>query len=96
MNIGVTLKKLRKKRGLSQQDVSEKANLSRTYISQIESGACNPTVETLESIGEVLCIPFPIISFLSLDINSIPENKRDDYRLIEPSITAMIDDFFFK
>lgn len=96
MNIGVTLKKLRKRKGLSQQEVADKSNISRTYISQIESGEFNPTVETLESIGKVLCIPFPIISFLSLDINSIPESRREDYLKIEPTITAMIEEFFFK
>ncbi|HFL2474528.1 TPA: helix-turn-helix domain-containing protein, partial [Clostridioides difficile] len=32
------LKELRKKRRLTQKDLSEKANLSRTYISELERG----------------------------------------------------------
>jgi len=55
---------------------------------------CNPTVDTLESIGKVLCIPFTIISFLSLDINSIPENRRGNYLKTEPAIIVKIEDFF--
>jgi transcriptional regulator with XRE-family HTH domain len=93
MTIGKTLRMLRKKRGLSQQDVAEKSNISRTYISQIERGDRNPSIDILESIGTGLCIPFPIISFLSLDINSIPENKREDFLKIEPIILSMIEDY---
>jgi transcriptional regulator with XRE-family HTH domain len=96
MNIGETLKKLRKRRGLSQQEVSEKSNISRTYISLIEKGECNPSIELLESIGKVLCIPFPIISFMSFDINSIPENRRETYRNLEPAINNMIEEYFQK
>ncbi len=95
MNIGETLRRLRKRKGLSQQELAEQANISRTYISQIESGESNPTIDTIESLGKVLDIPFPIISFLSLDINTIPENKREDYRKIEPAIMSMVEDFFF-
>lgn len=95
MNIGDTLRMLRKKRGLSQQDVAEKSNISRTYISQIERGDRNPSIDILESIGTGLSIPFPIISFLSLDINSIPESRREDYLKIEPTIMRMLDEFLF-
>jgi transcriptional regulator with XRE-family HTH domain len=94
MNIGITLRNIRKRKGLSQQDLALKANISRTYISQIEKGECNPTIDILDSICKVLEIPFPILSFLSLDIKSIPENKREDYLKIEPAIIAMIEKFF--
>lgn len=96
MNIGETLKMLRKKRKISQQILAEQSCISRTYISQIESGERNPTIDTLESIGKVLCIPFPIISYMSLDINSIPEDRRDDYLKIHPTIIKMIEEFFLK
>jgi len=96
MNIGETLRRLRKTKGLSQQTVAEGAKISRTHLSLIESGDCNPTIDTLDSIGKVLNIPFPILSFLSLDIKSIPEHKRKDFLEMEPTIMAMIEDFFLK
>lgn len=96
MNIGETLQRLRKRKGLSQLTVSQNANISRTHLSQIENGESNPTLETLDSIGKALNIPFPILSFLSLDINSIPESKREGYLEIEPAIKAMIEEYFFK
>jgi transcriptional regulator with XRE-family HTH domain len=86
---------LRRKKGFSQQELADKANISRTYLSQIESGGCNPTIELLENIGKELCVPFPIISFLSLDIKSIPESRREDYLKIEPTIMRMIEEFLF-
>lgn len=93
MNLGKTVRMLRRKKGLSQQELADKASISRTYLSQIESGACNPTIDLLENIGKELCIPFPIISFLSLDVKSIPESRREDFLTIEPTIMRMIDDF---
>lgn len=96
MNIGETLQRLRKRKGLSQLTVSQNANISRTHLSQIENGESNPTLETLDNIGKALNIPFPILSFLSLDINSIPESKREGYLEIEPAIKAMIEEYFFK
>jgi transcriptional regulator with XRE-family HTH domain len=93
MTIGETLKKLRKKRKLSQKEVADKSNISRTYISEIESGRTNPTYDILERIGNVLNIPFPIISYLSLDINSLPENHQKAFRDVESAVMAMIDDY---
>ena len=95
MNLGKTVRMLRRKKGLSQQELADKASISRTYLSQIESGACNPTIDLLENIGKELCIPFPIISFLSMDIESIPESRREDYLKIEPTIMRMIEGFLF-
>ena len=45
------LKKMRKKSGLTQKQLAEKADLPRTTITKIESGIYNPTVNTLVSIA---------------------------------------------
>jgi XRE family transcriptional regulator, regulator of sulfur utilization len=93
MEIGAILKNLRKRKGLSQQNVADKANISRAYISQIENGETNPSIDTLESIGKVLCIPLPLISFLTLDFNSIPERKREDFLKIRPTILDLVEEY---
>ncbi|MFB1487752.1 MULTISPECIES: helix-turn-helix transcriptional regulator [unclassified Thiocapsa] len=48
------LRKLRVSAGLSQDDLAERTGLSQTWISRLESGGANPTIETLSSIAEAL------------------------------------------
>lgn len=47
---------LRKKLNLTQQDVSEKAGVTRQMIAAIENGTANPSVETAKLIAEIFDI----------------------------------------
>ncbi len=49
-DIGARLARVRKSYGLSQRRLSKKAGVANATISQIESGALNPTVGTLKKI----------------------------------------------
>jgi transcriptional regulator with XRE-family HTH domain len=42
--------------GLSQEDLAERTGLSQTWISRMEIGQANPTMETLETVAEALSI----------------------------------------
>ena len=94
MNIGITIRELRKRKNLSQEELSGLTNISQTYISQIESGKKTPTLDVLQTIGEKIGVPFQIISFLSLNEDAIPEGKREHYKAIEPAVKAMIKEYF--
>jgi transcriptional regulator with XRE-family HTH domain len=48
--IGVRIKELRKRLGLSQERLALKAGLDRTYFAGVESGVRNITVKSLEKI----------------------------------------------
>jgi DNA-binding XRE family transcriptional regulator len=50
----ISLKATRKKLGLTQEEVAQKANLPRTTVTKIESGKYNPTLSTLMSIASAL------------------------------------------
>lgn len=52
--LGLNLKKLRKRKGWSQEDLALEADLHRTYISGIERGARNPTVVVIDQIAKTL------------------------------------------
>lgn len=52
-----TLKKLRVQKGLSQEELGLRADLHRTYISQLERGLKSPSLRTLHKISVVLDIP---------------------------------------
>jgi len=54
MKLGSKLKRLRLARGYTQEELADRCDLSRSFISQLESDKVSPSVETLERILRVL------------------------------------------
>ena len=54
MQIGKKIKRLRLKKGLTQEELGERTDLSKGYISQLERDLTSPSIETLFSRLEVL------------------------------------------
>ncbi len=54
MNIGGSIRKIRLKSGLTQQEVADRCELSKAMISKVENGAVVPAVATLQRIARVL------------------------------------------
>ena len=52
--VGRNLKRIRKERGWSQEQLAFESGLHRTYISGIERGARNPTILVLARIADTL------------------------------------------
>lgn len=52
--LGENVKALRLSHGLSQEELAFRADLDRTYISQIERGVSNPSVLVLLKISVIL------------------------------------------
>lgn len=58
MLIGRKIKNLRLKKGLTQEELGERTDLSKGYISQLERDLSSPSIETFFNILEVLgCRP---------------------------------------
>lgn len=54
MNLGNKIKEKRKLLNLTQQELANRCELTKGYISQLESDSVSPSLETLEIILEVL------------------------------------------
>ena len=54
MQIGNKLRNLRRIKNLTQEELAERTDLSKGYISQIESRHASPSMETFLNILEVL------------------------------------------
>lgn len=54
--VGKKLTQIRKRKGLSQEELAFECDLHRTYISGIERGVRNPTVLILDKIAKALKI----------------------------------------
>ena len=63
MKLGTKIKELRKKKGLTQRDLSEKSGLSLRTIQRIENDENKPSVYSLRKIGEVLNHKFNLKQF---------------------------------
>jgi transcriptional regulator with XRE-family HTH domain len=57
MEIGKKIREIRRRVGISQEDLSEKAEINRTYLSQIENGKSSPTEKKIKKIAEALGVP---------------------------------------
>ena len=55
--IAVNVKRVRKERGLSQEELADRAGVHRTYVSQIERGVKNATFVSLDKIAQALGTP---------------------------------------
>lgn len=54
MSIGEKIKNLRKLNKLTQNELAKKANISRSYLADIEKDRYNASLETLKSIAQAL------------------------------------------
>ena len=53
-NIGINIKSERLRRGISQEELAEKCDISRNSVSLIETGKINPTILRVVDIARVL------------------------------------------
>jgi len=55
--LGTVLRRERTGLGLSQEELAERAELHRTYISQLERGLKSPSLARLADLADALCVP---------------------------------------
>jgi len=55
--LATNLRKLRQASGLSQEAFADEAGLHRTYVSDIERGARNPTITVVARLARTLNVP---------------------------------------
>lgn len=54
LNIGLSIRKMRKARGLSLRVMATRAGVTASFISQVENGRASPSVETLFALAAAL------------------------------------------
>jgi transcriptional regulator with XRE-family HTH domain len=52
--VGLNLRRLRRAKGLSQEELYAASGVSQQFISEIENGSRNPTIETLAILAQAL------------------------------------------
>nr|WP_294785177.1 helix-turn-helix transcriptional regulator [uncultured Flavobacterium sp.] len=63
-NLGVHIRQLREKKGMSQQDLADDCEIRKTQIGRIERAEINTTIKTLVKIANALDIePKELLDF---------------------------------
>lgn len=59
--IGQKIIKLRKQKNLTQEDLAGEAEVDRSYLSEIENGHKNVSVQTLKKIADALGVKMSVL-----------------------------------
>jgi transcriptional regulator with XRE-family HTH domain len=76
---GQIIKRLRKEKGWSQEELAHFSGLDRTYISLLERGLRNPTLTTLFALAN--CLDYPVNQFIKkieIEHESIQRGDSDE------------------
>ena len=98
--LGARIKELRKAKGLSQEELSEKVGIDSKHLSRIEVGKSYPSLDTLERIANALNIEIKdLFEFMHLSRNRdltdnisklLKEADEDKLRLSLKIIRAVV------
>lgn len=89
MTVGEKIKLYRKNAKLTQVQLAEQANMSRSYLADVERGRYNPSVDTLKALANALNIP--VSDLIDEDNKYSPELNKKDERDIQKELQKMID-----
>lgn len=81
MDIGERIKELRIERGLTQEELADRAELTKGFISQIERNLTSPSIATLEDV--VLALGMDFSSFFSEEDRPQVVFTEEDYYIKE-------------
>ena len=81
MDIGEGIKSLRNERGLTQEELADRAELSKGFISQVERNLTSPSISTLEDI--LTCLGTDLKEFFSENEDRQVVFGKEDYFLKE-------------
>ncbi len=93
MTLGEKIKKRRMELSLTLRDLAEKTQLTPAFLSQLENGKTNASLNSLQRISDALCIP--MMHFLTNSSRQSPlvraENRSlldlDDHRVVYQLLT---------
>ncbi len=73
---GKAIRRRRRELDFSQEELAERAELHRTYVSDIERGERNPSLENIEKLAKALNISISgLFTDYGVEVEDKPENK---------------------
>jgi transcriptional regulator with XRE-family HTH domain len=91
------IKEIRVSKGLSQEELAERANTSVTYIGMIESGLRNASFKMIERIAEALDVEAPQLFAIKDNPSKSPASKVKEgikilfYEFVRDALEEIVD-----
>jgi transcriptional regulator with XRE-family HTH domain len=84
------LRLMRVYHNLTQTQLAESLGVSKSHLSEIESGKKNPTIEMLEKYSDVFNMPVSSIMFFSENLDQrVPSNKIK--KMVSSKVLKLLD-----
>ena len=71
MDIGRAIRFCRQQKGLTQPQLAERAALSTSYLSVLETGKRDPSLSSLQCIARGLGVPLSVLLFVAADPSDV-------------------------
>lgn len=94
MNIGKSIIVLRKERNLKQGQLAVSIGITQAYLSGIENGKKQPSLEVLENISNFFGTPIPVLFWFGIERTDIPDKKKFVFDALKPSVDKLISEMF--
>lgn len=86
MNLGDTIKMMRKERRITQKKLAEDIGISDTALYNIEKNKSFPPKETISKICKGLGVPVAHLMISCLTEEDVPPEKREAFNLLIPLV----------
>ena len=90
MKLGDHLRSIRKERKLTLKDLSQRADLSVPYLSDIERGVVNPSVETVQKVAKAYNMTFKDL------FNGVEEVRKSTHATYPAGFSEFVEDSDYK
>ncbi|MGK2913985.1 MAG: helix-turn-helix domain-containing protein [Porticoccaceae bacterium] len=90
MEIGHALKICRSAKRFSLDELAERAGLSQSYLSMIESGKREPTLSSIEKVAKALGVPTPILLFLAAEKGELEGLDAETIRRLSAAVLDVV------
>lgn len=90
MNYSKAIRVARSLADLSQGQLADQAEIDRSYLSLIESGKRQPSVETIEKIAVALKLPFHLLSLLGSEDQDIKKASPGQIESLSLALTKLL------
>lgn len=92
MSVGKNIKTFRKKAGMTQVKLAEKANISRSYLADIENDRYNVSLDVLGKIAKALNISTSVLLGDDTELTNVEITRMDIKRNILELVNILTDD----
>lgn len=86
--IGEKLRSVRRRQKISLRELAERANISASMLSQIETGKAYPSVRSIYNIAAALALPVDYF-FPEQNSDSVPSSEQDVQEAVEMTASEM-------